>query len=558
MRHQVPAAAAMLLLNAIALAPPAMAQSTTPTITYIPGSSVKLYQINGDCDWVQWDATITNETPTCKPTTSKTATQADVLGDDVATSFENNGELIMMFGDTIGATSTNYPTYINFENPFNWMAHDPIARSTTQHAEDGLLLNFFLDGDHGLEVGKGTAIDMGADNVPDAGISLNGQIYISAKTGTTTDGMGNSDGSNAYAVLVRFDETSQTFTSGRTTSALPGGHFVTVSFYEPPTQPDVVMFGLGAYRASNVYLSMIPSSEFWSGVDSNGQSATSYFTGLSNGQPMWSLNESDSVPIVTDVDPANPTIGNLSAFYSQQLGLWLMTYDGGRGSETTNGTYFTYAPQPWGPWSAPQLIFSGCRDKALGNFIFYPGNFCPTATLGGPAGPTINPAVNDPLTTKGGAYAPLMVERFTEIAGNSLKIFYTLSTWNPYAAVLIESDFTIAPAFFSGEVGLGSGVEYLQFPNGNVFGYYNLSNFPIFYHYDLGFEAFVDGGNGSAFLYDFTSAHWFYTSPSLFPYLYDFTLNAWLYYFPDTKSPGHYTSNPRYFSNLTTGKVFTM
>jgi uncharacterized protein (TIGR03437 family) len=37
-----------------------------------------------------------------------------------------------------------------------------------------------------------------------------------------------------------------------------------------------------------------------------------------------------------------------------------------------------------------------------------------------------------------------MVQRFTEIAGNTLKIFYTLSTWNPYAVVLMESDFTIA------------------------------------------------------------------------------------------------------------------
>jgi hypothetical protein len=116
------------------------------------------------------------------------------------------------------------------------------------------------------------------------------------------------------------------------------------------------------------------------------------------------------------------------------------------------------------------------------------------------------------------------------------------------------------PEFFSGEVALGSGVYYLQFPNGHVFGYYNFPSFPVLYHYDMGFESFVDAmdGNASAYLYDFASGHWFYTSPSLFPYLYDFTLNAWLYYFPNTMSPGHYTTNPRYFSNLTTGKIFTM
>ena len=135
-----------------------------------------------------------------------------------------------------------------------------------------------------------------------------------------------------------------------------------------------------------------------------------------------------------------------------------MTYDGGKGSEATSGVYFTYAPQPWGPWSTPQRIFNECRDNALGNFIFYyyantAGNTCPSAmpagvtsapNSAGPAGPTINPANNPPQTTRGGGYAPQMIQRFTEIVGNTLKIFYTLSTWNPYTGVLIESDFTLA------------------------------------------------------------------------------------------------------------------
>jgi hypothetical protein len=109
------------------------------------------------------------------------------------------------------------------------------------------------------------------------------------------------------------------------------------------------------------------------------------------------------------------------------------------------------------------------------------------------------------------------------------------------------------PEFFIGEVSLGSGVYYLQFPNGTGFGYYNFPAFPILYHYDLGFESFVDAldGKAGAYLYDFASGHWWYTSPSLFPYLYDFTLNAWLYYFQNTKGP-------RYFGNLNTGKIIMM
>ncbi len=114
------------------------------------------------------------------------------------------------------------------------------------------------------------------------------------------------------------------------------------------------------------------------------------------------------------------------------------------------------------------------------------------------------------------------------------------------------------PGFFTGQILLTGGVYYLQFPNGNLFGYYSFPSFPILFHYDLGFEAFIDGGNGAAYLYDFATLHWFYTSSSLFPFLYDFTLSSWLYYFPDPNNPGHYTTNPRYFSNLATGNVFTM
>jgi hypothetical protein len=74
----------------------------------------------------------------------------------------------------------------------------------------------------------------------------------------------------------------------------------------------------------------------------------------------------------------------------------------------------------------------------------------------------------------------------------------------------------------------------------------------------MGYEAFIPGAGNQIYFYDFASVHWLYSSPSLFPYLYDFTLNTFIYYFPSTTSPGHYTSNPRYFSNLTTEQIFTM
>ncbi len=150
-----------------------------------------------------------------------------------------------------------------------------------------------------------------------------------------------------------------------------------------------------------------------------------------------------------------------------------------------------------------------------------------------------------------------------DAAGNNANLTLpapgTAGSLGANAAFLIGMEVSPPPAsFFTGEVYLGSGVYFLRFPDGNPFGYYNFPGYPILYHYQMGFEGFVDGGGGAAYLYDFTSGHWWYTGSSLFPYLYDFTLNNWLYYFPDPTNNQGYTTNPRSFANLTTGKIFTM
>ena len=118
------------------------------------------------------------------------------------------------------------------------------------------------------------------------------------------------------------------------------------------------------------------------------------------------------------------------------------------------------------------------------------------------------------------------------------------------------------PAFFNGEVSLGSGVYYLQLAaSGNPFGFYAyLSDNRYIFHYDLGYEYLFDANDSQSglYLYDFTSGSFFYTSRTFpFPYLYDFSLKAVLYYFPNPQQPGRYTSGPRYFYNFATGTVIT-
>ena len=241
-------------------------------LTYNAGSSHRVEQITADCDWPVWDATqlpdgskVKNPDPVCVPTLSQTVTRADVLGQDTAYSFEHEGEVIFLFGDTIGATTgdgngVDFSAWTTVQNDFDYQAGDTMAWSTTQRSEDGLLLNYFLANgsspNHALLVQPvyptsqcypdktcGTSLPMGADDIPNSGISLDGQIYIVASSGTTTVTVTNSDGSTSamhdhstdYSVLTKFDPAAQTFAAGRTISqASAGGHFVYLAMQNFP------------------------------------------------------------------------------------------------------------------------------------------------------------------------------------------------------------------------------------------------------------------------------------------------------------------------------------
>ncbi|MGZ8868627.1 MAG: DUF4185 domain-containing protein [Thermoanaerobaculia bacterium] len=411
-------AAVSVLLITVTLAPVAWAAGAT-RLTWVPGSTVMVEQMVGDCDYGAQA-----RTGQCTPTTSRTATRAKVLGTDIGSSFESQGNLIFLFGDTIGPTE-------------DYFASDTMASSTSTDPAAGLFLDFFTRSDGSPFFVRIPGVRMGAAEVPHAGIRLDSGTYIVCDTGKDIN-LPNPN-ANAYSVLTRFDEAQRRFTALRTISSLPNGRFVTTSLHAFGS--DVLMYGLGAYRASDVYLAVVPVSSFDTGQ------GTRYFAGLANGQPTWSSSESASVPVVVD-NPLNgppwpndtPTIGYVSVTFSEDLGLWLMTYDGGARSQTTAGVYFAYASEPWGPWSEPQLIFNARRDGAMGTFIHDP-SILPNPPGDGLNGPTIGQ--NDPHTTRGGIYAPYMIERFTTVSGNKLSIYYTLSTWNPYTVVEMRSDFTI-------------------------------------------------------------------------------------------------------------------
>lgn len=386
-----------LLVATILTGAPVEAQSppAAPVLRYVSGSTVKLEQLTGEEDKQRHG-----------PTLSRTFSRYGIQGTDLGNSFEHEGRVYFLFGDTVGRQGH---------------ALDSIATTDARDPEAGVRLDF-LTGTGGYLTIQPPGISMGAFEVPVAGISLGGRMYVAVSTDHSTDR------STDRSVLTRFQPASA-FQPLRTISRLPDGHFIKMSLHAEPAPiagvptggPYVLVWGTGVYRKSDAYLSIVPQTRFETGQ------GTHYFAGLdAAGAPIWSEREVDARPIVE-----NGTLGDVSVTWCRDLELWLMTYD----SRRPHGVLFSYSRTPWGPWSAPQVVFNAERDGAQGRFIHTPG-LTPDDGL---AGPVIGKGRRDPGAVHGGAYAPYVVERWTKVQGSELALYYVLSTWNPYVVVLMKS-----------------------------------------------------------------------------------------------------------------------
>ena len=428
----------------------------------------------------------------------------------------NTHEQIFLFGDTVafgthdgqpvGAatsvdTTTSPPTFTCPASPqdptpvdcsksqYNYHGQDPFAWSTTKDGKQKLDLHFFMDQTTGLPrfiqptdlqnaPFKNGPVARGGDDIPNSGISIGGEMYMVFSTGSNA-GTGKAQNGcsvsheDSYSVLVHYVQPDQVFQTLREISYVEPedqeespdpenqegqrGHFLFTSVHKAveegdDTEPMILMYGVGWFRCSDVYLALVPQSDFKT------LSNVRFFEGLDrNNQPVWSsptnwnvASDAAAKPVVRDdvPDGASPTIGNISVSYTEDLRLWLMTYDSqGQSSNGRRAVYFRYAAAPWGPWSDPQVIYDPC-DGGFGTFIHYdaknPDACSAPPTVAGPAGPMIAEELgNDPQKTPGTVFAPYMMERFTKVEGDTLKIYYTMSTWNPYTVVKMESDFTI-------------------------------------------------------------------------------------------------------------------
>jgi Domain of unknown function (DUF4185) len=320
---------------------------------------------------------------------------------DLGVSFQHQGRTYVAFGDSVAS-------------------RDPLAWSEDTDPEDGFSLRFQTNNNGSWKPITIPGITQGALEVPVEGISLSNLMYLWHTTDSTQERMGRS-------VLARSPDNGSSFSLVRTFSAL---HFINVSVIQQeagdwPGSPSasgaaLYVFGSGEYRKSDVRLGFLMTDQI---EQSTGMK---YFSGLVDGIPRWSDAETAALPLFE-----HPAVGELSVTYDNALKRWLMLYNSG----SPRGIVLRSAINPWGPWSEPKVVFDAATDSGYCYFVHssWLVNNCDN--------------VSDPgrENTWGGEYGPYMLRHLARTVPDGRRIYFTMSTWNPYTVVLMKVDLARLP-----------------------------------------------------------------------------------------------------------------
>ncbi len=359
--------------------------SGSDDLMYVEGSTTKICQLTGD-----FDLTLG------VPTLSRTGTRLGIVATDLGSSFEHKGKLYFLFGDTWGRPGDR----------------DVLAWSTARHADE-ISLDCWMAPDGKWSPLTIPGISQGAFEVPTGGVSVGGKMYVVFTTDhSETKIMGRS-------VLAVSQDDGKTFQS---LYDLSTSKFINVSLW--PTRDWLYLFGSGDYRKSSVFLAKIKPGAM--GVQSN----LLYFTGpAANNKPRWSSREEDAVPLFR-----HDVVGELSVAYCKPVRRYVMLYN----SHEPYGIIMRSAESPWGPWSTGTIIFEPTRDNGYGKFMHIPSGI-------NQQGDTFSDLNREAVW--GGAYGPFIMSRFTSRVDGNCRIYYTMSTWNPYQVVVMRSDLKLEPPY---------------------------------------------------------------------------------------------------------------
>ncbi len=360
----------------------------------------KIVQLTGEFDREGWSGT-----GTPRFAFNRTESRFGIIGTDLGASFAHQDRLYFLFGDT---------WRVGHSNPNDDL--DAIAVCTDENADDGLELTFLPR----PPLVPGIAQD--AFNVPLDGVSWNGSMYVFFSTDHRQAGiyalMGRS-------ILTRSDNNGLDF---KLLSEVSRHKFINVSTtivdaHEhglPGDGPQLVIFGSGRYRCSDVYLAVKPAARI---AEPGG--LLFYAGGLS--QPQWSHDENSAVPLFGE-----GCVGELSARWNPLLGAWTCLYNGDWHADRSSvgGIVMRWARRPYGPWSKGDIVFS--VDDGLGKFMHLPN-----------ADHTQEGFSVDRSADLAGMYGPYQIPQYARRTEHGVRIYFTMSTWNPYQVMLMTVDIPV-------------------------------------------------------------------------------------------------------------------
>jgi len=361
-----------------------------------PDSTRKVCQLTGE-----WDRQC------AAPTVNRTFSSYALYGTDLGASFEHQGRLLFLFGDTVGLGMINA---------------DSMAWSADTDPDDCVDLCFVSYPSGKYRPPRVPGISLGVFEVPMEGVSFGGCLYVYFTTDHSAQHtMGRS-------VVARSCDEGRSFIyiGDISTSRFINLSIATIDNSDIEGLPEdegqgMLIWGSGEYRSSDVYLAWMPLEMI------EDPATLRFFSGLTGegGTPVWSENEEDASALFDQ-----PCVGELSVSWNPFLERWLILYN----CHFTGGVSYRTAEAPWGPWSGDNLLFHPDLDDGFCHFIHvsWAEEVCDS--------------ISDPFRwfTTGGVYGPYLIDRYsTGIEGEETTVYFTLSTWNPYNVVLMKSTLLI-------------------------------------------------------------------------------------------------------------------
>ncbi len=316
---------------------------------------------------------------------------AGIGGTDLGVSFERDGKLWFLFGDTWTKDPADQAS----------VDDDSVAWTDAASVAPGMpALHFVTKASGHFEPLKLAGLNLEGMNVPLDAVPFGAVTYLFFNTGWS-----GATGRHTHSVLAHAQGTD--FAHLVIDHVVKSDRFLNVSTVVVGST--VWIFGSGHYRASPVYLAKVDASAL------RDRAAWRYWNGAS-----FVAGEGSAVPVVNE-----SSVGELSVRRHEKLGIWLMTYN----CATPRGIVLRWSRTPEGPWSDAILIMEA--GEAYGRF-----QHMRVADVG----------FDDGLAERGredewgGEYGPYLVPRwFTEDAPGVHSIVWVLSTWNPYTVHLMKT-----------------------------------------------------------------------------------------------------------------------